>query len=230
MKTNEIQCMKWTLIFCYIFCAHCIAKVPISVESDIYDFAKQLIGEKNVHTIDNFKHPSCLRDVVEFVVVQKAIKLGGLDIEFDYVPGDYDARNIRLIQHGLLLISFDTIWLNEAQNYKEDVYISDPIVRNGEFYAGIYVAADKVRDLKPKLKHGLQHFSFVTSDAWYTDVKTLTSLQIKNLVIESDWLVMAKMVSKSWIDAMLAPFQSKQPFEFKGKGYHIRAIDGYKDP
>lgn len=216
------------LFFCLFFVFNCTAKIPISIETDIYNYAQQVLGKENIETIEHFNHSACLRDVVEFILVQKAIKLGGLELEYDFVLGDYDARNIRLIQHGLLLISFDSIWLNEAAQYHKDIFISDPVIRNGEFYAGIYVAPQRIDDLKPKLARGITELSFVTSEAWHTDVKTLTALGPKNLVIEADWLVMAKMVSNGWVDAMLAPFKSSLPFEYLGKNYHIQAINGFK--
>jgi len=221
--------MKWACLFlCCFITLSSNAKIPISIESDIYKYAQQVLGEESIESIDNFKHPSCLRDVVEFILVQKAIKLGGLNLEYDFVLGDYDARNIRLIQHGLLLISFDSIWLNEASQYEKDVFISDPVIRKNEFYAGIYVAPSKISTLKPKLANGITELSFVTSEAWHTDVKTLTALKPKSLVIEADWLVMAKMVSSGWVDAMLAPFKPTMPFEYTGKNYKIRAIDNFK--
>ena len=221
--------MKWACLFlCCFITLSSKAKIPISIESDIYKYAQQVLGEESIESIDNFKHPSCLRDVVEFILVQKAIKLGGLNLEYDFVLGDYDARNIRLIQHGLLLISFDSIWLNEASQYEKDVFISDPVIRKNEFYAGIYVAPSKISTLKPKLADGITELSFVTSEAWHTDVKTLTALKPKSLVIEADWLVMAKMVSSGWVDAMLAPFKPTMPFEYTGKNYKIRAIDNFK--
>ena len=221
--------MKWACLFlCCFITLSSQAKIPISIESDIYKYAQQVLGEESIESIDNFKHPSCLRDVVEFILVQKAIKLGGLNLEYDFVLGDYDARNIRLIQHGLLLISFDSIWLNEASQYEKDVFISDPVIRKNEFYAGIYVAPSKISTLKPKLANGITELSFVTSEAWHTDVKTLTALKPKSLVIEADWLVMAKMVSSGWVDAMLAPFKPTMPFEYTGKNYKIRAIDNFK--
>lgn len=221
--------MKWACLFlCCFITLSSKAKIPISIESDIYKYAQQVLGEESIESIDNFKHPSCVRDVVEFILVQKAIKLGGLNLEYDFVLGDYDARNIRLIQHGLLLISFDSIWLNEASQYEKDVFISDPVIRKNEFYAGIYVAPSKISTLKPKLANGITELSFVTSEAWHTDVKTLTALKPKSLVIEADWLVMAKMVSSGWVDAMLAPFKPTMPFEYTGKNYKIRAIDNFK--
>ncbi|WP_246058183.1 hypothetical protein [Litorilituus lipolyticus] len=39
---------------------------------------------------------------------------------------------------------------------------------------------------------------------------------------------MAKIVSKGWVDVMLAPFTSNYPFNYQGQGYFIKAIDGAK--
>lgn len=206
------------------------AKNPLTIETHIHQYAMEILGDQTVHTINHFNHPKCIRDVVEFVIVQKAIKLGGSTIEFEAELGHFDARHIKLVKRGLLLVSSDSVWLSEAKLHASDVYISDPVIRKGEFYAGIYSAPHRRGVLEPQLIHGLSKLSFVTSKAWLADVTTLNALKPRALSYEADWLVMAKMVGKGWVDAMLAPFTNTSPFVYEGKDYKIQALEGYKVP
>ncbi|BBN81325.1 hypothetical protein PA25_13100 [Pseudoalteromonas sp. A25] len=205
-------------------------EVSVTIEEDIYGYAQTILGEQTVHNIDNFKHPLCQRDVVEFVIIQKAIKLGGLQLNFKFSLGNYDARNIRLLLDGLLLVSFDTLWYQELNKHTNKLYISDPIIRKGEYVAGIYTSANNIKTLNNKIGEDLSSVSIVSSSAWHTDWQTLKALKPKSLEDESDWIVMAKMVSRGWVDAMLVSFNNKSPFQYTGDGYHIQAFEGVKVP
>lgn len=202
--------------------------VKITVEKDIYEYAVNLLNGKTVDDISDFTHSHCQRDVVDFILVQRALRLGGLNINFSFELGNYNARNLKLIDSGLLLIGFDTIWLEEAKRYTDNVYISDPIIRPGEYFAGIFTSPSNVDSISAKIHTDFSQVSIVSSQYWYADWKTITHLSPKQLVDESDWIVMAKMVSRGWIDVMLVPFTNSRPFEYSGHGYAITAVPNIK--
>ena len=60
-----------------------MAKISISVETDVYNHAQEVLGKESIESIEYFNHPNCIRDVVEFILVQKTMKLGGLNLEYD---------------------------------------------------------------------------------------------------------------------------------------------------
>lgn len=51
-------------------------EVPITIEKDIYEYAQTLLGSDSLLTIEHFQHEVCQRDVVDFILVQRAIALG----------------------------------------------------------------------------------------------------------------------------------------------------------
>ncbi|NOU51005.1 hypothetical protein HG263_10720 [Pseudoalteromonas sp. JBTF-M23] len=208
----------------------CSQEVSVTIEKDIYDYAQTILSGQSVHNIENFNHPLCQRDVVDFVIIQKAIKLGGLDLTFKFELGNYDARNIRLLLDGLLLVSFDTIWYQQLSKHTDKLYISDPIIRKGEYVTGIYTSPNNINDLKRKISNDLSNVSIVSSRAWYTDWQTLKALKPKSLEDEADWIVMAKMVSRGWIDGMLVSFNNQSPFQYSGHDYFIEAVPDIKIP
>ncbi|WMN59825.1 hypothetical protein NI389_16935 [Pseudoalteromonas xiamenensis] len=203
-------------------------EVPITIEKDIYEYAQTLLGSQSPLTIEHFQHEVCQRDVVDFILVQRAIELGGLKLQFEFELGNYDARNLRLLKDGLLLISFDTVWYSDAAQYEDEVYISDPIIRKGEYFAGIFTSPARIDELSQKITSDLSRVSIVSSQAWYVDWKTINALKPNTLVDESDWIVMAKMVSRGWVDVMLVPFTNHPPYEYQGTGYKIEAIPHLK--
>lgn len=204
------------------------APVTVTIESDILRYAKELLGQDQIKDFSAFDRGYCQRDVVEFILVQKALQLGGSNLRFRFSEGHYDAKNVKLVIDGFLLISFDTVWLSHVQQYKELVYISEPMIRHGEYEAAVYVGQAFVDQHRVKTLADLQQLSFVSSRDWPQDWRILSQINPKQLVHETEWVSMAKMVSRGWVDAMLVPFTRQQPFVYQDTGYRIQALPGIK--
>ena len=203
-------------------------KVKVSIEADIYHHAQEILAGQSPLTIENFSGEHSQRDVVEFILVQKALSLGGLDLDLSFAIGNYDARNIRLLQEGLLLINFDTMWLSQVINLKKDIYISDAMIRKGEYWAGIYTSVQNKEKLSIKHLDDLKQLTIASNKNWYVDWQTLSQINPKKLIHQEEWLSMAKLVSLGWVDVMLAPFTQQSPFSYQGNDYKIVAIEGVK--
>jgi len=217
-----------SIVLC-IISAFCHAeKVTISVETDVYNIAQQIIADRDILAVKDFSSPSAQRDVVEFILVQQALALGGADLNFSFTLGNYDARNIKLLLDGSLLINFDSMWLSQVEKYSDDLYISAPVINKGEYWAGLYTAVDNNKALATKQLSDLKKLSVISNNNWYVDWKTLNQISPKVLIHDEEWVSMAKLVSLKWVDVMLAPFNLKQPFTYQGDDYKIVAIDKVK--
>jgi len=204
------------------------SRVEVTIETDVYNYAQELLAGTTPLEINNFSGKHVQRDVVEFILVQKALALGGAKLEFSFTTGNYDARNSKLLQDGLLLINFDTMWLSHAKTLSNDVYISDAVIRKGEYLAGIYTSlANKDKILIDSLSD-FQKLSVISNKNWPVDWYTIEQLQPKSLAHEEEWLSMAKLVSMGWVDVMLAPFTREEPYNYQSNDYHITAIEGVK--
>lgn len=202
--------------------------ITVTVETDIYHYAQTLLGNDDIMSFHAFDRAYCQRDVVEFILVQKALKLGGANLTFRFATGNYDARNVRLVVDGFLLLSFDTVFLSQANALADSVYISSPMIRSSEYQAGIFVSEANLHKFKVRSAEDLQALSFVSSRDWPQDWQLLTALKPKQLIHEEDWISMAKMVSRGWVDAMLVPFTKTPPYQYQGNGYKIVALPNVK--
>ena len=218
--------ISYILLTCLVWSSQ--AKIPITVETDVYHYAQQLIGEQKIVNIENFSGPNSHRDVVEFILVQKALALGGSTLDFTFTLGNYDARNIKLLQSGLLLISFDSLWLSHVSTLTEDVYISAPVIKRGEYLAGVYTSINNYKALSTKNLADLRKLSIISNKNWHVDWQTILQIAPKSITHDEEWLSMAKLVSLQWVDIMLAPFSNGPPFIYKDDGYEIIAIEGIK--
>ncbi|WP_019675662.1 hypothetical protein [Arsukibacterium perlucidum] len=203
-------------------------KTTISIDNDVYRNVQRFLAGRHVLDITNFNSPYASRDIVDFVLIQQAISLGGIKLDIHFESGNYDARNLRSIKDGLLLLSLDSFWLSELNNIQSQVFISQPLIRRGEYIAGLYTAIDNVRAHSAKTLEQIQKLSFVSTPIWATDWLSLQQLAPKQLLNEKVWSSQAKLVSRGWVDVMLAPFLPGNNFRFTGDGYDIVAIEGIK--
>ncbi|RPJ67672.1 hypothetical protein DRW07_07445 [Alteromonas sediminis] len=176
------------------------------IRDDVLENYTKFVGDSDVLQIDNFESEFIRRDVVEMVLVQQALKLGGLNINFVYAPGRVNFRNTRLLEQGKLLLSFDSYWRSDAQTIADSVYMSEPVIRAGEYHAGIFASPEHPTIFTLKTLSDLEQYSAVSTPRWKTDWHTLSALPLKELIREDEWVSQANMVSKMYIDFIIMPF------------------------
>ncbi len=180
-------------------------KVDIYIRDDVLTDYVAFLDGRSPLSISEFSTKRIRRDVVDMIIAQQALQLGGFEPRFKYHSGKINFRNTRMLEQGKLLISFDSYWQKDAQAIAEHVYISDPVIRVGEYYAGVYSHPDNTRVQQSLSLEDFQSLSAVSTPRWRSDWQTLEQLPLKKLVREDEWLAQARMVSMQWVDFMLMP-------------------------
>lgn len=183
-------------------------EILIYIRDDVYEDYLQFVDGRDVINIRNFSGKTIRRDVVDMIIAQQALKLGGFKHTFTYAPGKLNFRNTKMLQIGRLLMSFDSYWLLDAKALNGDVLISNPVIRNGEYIAGIYTSPENNKVLAINSIEQLSTLTSISTPKWRTDWQTLQALPLKELVREDEWLSMARMVNLQWIDFLLMAFNS----------------------
>lgn len=205
--------MKQILLACLMVLSLYVQRVDaeeilIYIRDDVYEDYVSFLDGRDVLSIDTFSGKTVRRDVVDMILAQQALKLGGFVHSFKYAAGKLNFRNTRMLQQGRLLISFDSYWLADAKALNGDVLISSAVIRKGEYVAGIYTHPKNKNVLGISSLNDLQKLTAVSTPKWRTDWSTLQSLGLKSVVREDEWLSMARMVHLRWVDFLLMPFHS----------------------
>ena len=195
--------------------------ILIYIRDDVYDDYIKFVDDRDVHTITNFSGKNIRRDVVDMIIAQQALKMGKFEHDFEYAAGKLNFRNTKMLESGRLLISFDTYWLSDAKALNDSVYISAPVIRKGEYIAGIYTSPNNKAVLEIKELSDLQNFTAVSTPKWRTDWQTLQALPLKDIIQEDEWLSQARMVNLGWIDFLLMAFNSTPDQSFKMEKIHL---------
>ncbi len=226
MNKTQLSFYFLTLLSILISCISCFSHassndVLIYIRDDVYLDYQNFIGKKDVLTIKDFSGKKVRRDVVDMVIAQQALQLGGFVYEFSYAPGKVNFRNTKMLQNGDLLISFDSYWKSDAQALADKLYISVPVIRNGEYVAGIYTSPYNQKVLQIKALDDLKNLTSISTPKWRTDWQTLQSLNLKELIKENSWLSMTRMVNLQWVDFMLMPFNNTPDQSFTMEKIHL---------
>lgn len=190
-------------------------KIDIFIRDDVYADYVRFVNGRDVLTIADFKGQALRRDVVDMVLAQQALSLGQFNHTFNYFAGKVNFRNTKMLQSGDLLMSFDSYWQTDANAIKKYIYISDPVIRKGEYLAGVYTHPTNKKALSISKFEDFNQLTAVSTPKWRTDWSTLKTLNLKELIQENEWLSMAQMVNIKWVDFLLMPFHSEKDKSFK---------------
>lgn len=201
-------------------------EIPVYIRDDVYEDYLKFLNGRPVLTIVDFRGATMRRDVADMVLLQQALALGGFTKTFYYQPGKFNFRNTKLLENGDSLLSFDTYWLNDAKALSDKVYISDPVVRRGEYLAGIYASPENKPVFNIRTLTDLQNFTAVSTPKWRTDWATVSALPLKGLIQEDEWLSQARMVHMKWVDLMLMPFFHDQQGIYQLEQLRLKVVPG----
>ncbi|TMP41565.1 hypothetical protein CWB96_16155 [Pseudoalteromonas citrea] len=221
-RTKQILCIVLFSLLPSVY-GSSETSVQMYIRDDVYaDYQKFLAG-RSALDITDFSGGYIRRDVVDMIIVQQALLLGGFKKTFIYQTGDVNFRNTSLLRQGKLLLSFDSYWLADARAEQSHVFISDAVIEYGQYYGGIYYAPDNVRVQKVKQLDDLAELTAVSTPRWRTDWQTLSLLPLKRLAVEHSWVAQAHMVSMQWVDFMLMPLMPSKGNEYKLADIHLVA-------
>ncbi|GGP26376.1 hypothetical protein [Silvimonas amylolytica] len=212
--------------------AQAVEPITILTQQDVYNDYQRFIGKRNPLTLTHFSGEGSRRDVVELVLVQQALSQGGLTRPVKLVKVDNNSdsytRYLKEILSGNATMGGNSAWQVDLKTIDDKVYISSPLIRSGEFEAGLYTSPDNKKALAARSIEDVRSLTAVVADSWKPDVATLESLKLKQLLQTQSWDSMVGMVEKGRADVLLAPFQPTPDMSLKLGDYTLVPIPDVK--
>ncbi len=202
--------------------------IVVAVDEDNIADYQLFVGDRDPLLIDFYGGPGARRDVVEIVLLQQALALGGLETKVTLRPENSYLRVLKLVADGQVALSGAQMWSEDIQPYTSDLFKTKAVVKEGEFIAGLYTRADNQRALQATSVEKIRYLSAASNRHWNADVKTLTDLGIKKLHFATYWVQIVRMVVAGRADITLAPFQANPNMKVMVDGLELVPIDGVK--
>ncbi len=198
----------------------------IIIPNDVaHDYAL-FLGKRDVRTLKSYKGDYSRRDVVEVVLIQRALYLAGFSGRVILSVAPTSDRIRRDIKIGVAAATGTSDWSIDYF-HDEDFMLSSPLVRDKEFVVGIYHSSDFIPPKKFSLAH-LQSSRVLSNKAWVNDWKTLEELRVTELVSVPTWISMLKMLQRGRASYTLAPFSNKSDLSVEQEGVHLMPVWGVK--
>ena len=196
--------------------------------SDVYqDYVKFLKG-RSPYDITNFKGENTRRDVVEIILIQQALKIGGYTGPIKIIHQEVRYRRVlSLVAQGLADTVSNSVWLTDVDKKKGQFYISDILIPEDKFVAGFYVLADKVDRVNIEVREDIGKYIAICNINWPVDLAVLKSLNAK-CVYSPSWGSMVKMLKAKRGDFILTSFQSTQDLALQAYGVKLLPVRNIK--
>ncbi len=201
---------------------------PIGVLPDINQDYLEFMAGRKPQQVDYYGGPHARRDVIELLLLQQALALGKFAHPLSFTREENYFRSIRNVQDGKTLTMAGTIWLEDLESVKEQVYISPPLVRNGEFVVGLYTSQDNLLALSSKTLSELIQLRAVTSRQWKPDLEALNQLGFHKIMYTPNWVNMARMIQARRVDLTLAPFEPSADLHIQVENIKLVPVSGVK--
>jgi len=200
-----------------------IIVIPGDVKRD-YDL---FLAGRNPLDIHDYSGVGSRRGVVEVVLIQQALALGGVHYPIRFVVTSSHARIIKQVHSGKAVMTGNSTW-HDLLNDSDLLYVSESIVDDGQSVAGLYTILENQKAISAKSLQDVRSLTAVSSKAWLVDWQTLNAMKISSLINTVKWSSMVKMVSRGRADFLLAPFHPSKDMSFSQEGIHLVPVPGIK--
>jgi ABC-type amino acid transport substrate-binding protein len=199
------------------------AGVPINWDRlEHYHAATETTG---CEQIDSYALPGASRGLSEMLLICQALHLGGIRPVFEFQQINTYARLLRQVSNGELLLMMESVWKRDADPSK--VFISDPILRTGEFEVGLFTLPSNTELLKARTVEDLRRFKAASNRNWAVDWETLEFMGIEKINV-SKYPLMFKMVEAGRADFMLEAFSSLPDMSQTTEGVKLIPVPNIK--
>ena len=200
----------------------------VGVPADVLEDYKLFMGNRLLSDITQYDGPHSRRDVVEVILFQQALAIGGYNNKILFNPIPTDLRLQTELQDANIAAIATSTWHYAVSNKMQHHLISDPLIMNGEFEAGLYTAIGNTKARKANSADTVKQLTAVSNRHWIPDWKTLTALKLKTLHHVQSWTGMVRMVANQRADFLLAPFQQTKDMDLVVKDMTLVPIHGIK--
>ncbi|MGB0257034.1 MAG: hypothetical protein ACPGES_00145 [Coraliomargarita sp.] len=184
--------------------------LAILAPEDVIEDYHRFIGARDPLTIEDYSGPHARRDVVELVLVQQALQLGGCERPVKWVPTRLYKNSIVELRSGRHVLNGTSVWERDVVSQAAHLYASDLLLDEGQFVVGFYAAASNRRALSAKSLEDLRELVAASNRHWYPDWKTLNALGFEDMRDVRSWETLVLLLAGERADFTLAPFNASQ--------------------
>lgn len=204
--------------------------LSISVPPDDLRNFKAFLAGRDPIDIDNYTGEFSSRVVVELVLQHQALRLGGYDGDIELIPTESYLRMLAMLGQGRVALRGMSAWREDVERTSSNFLITEALIEQGQFEAGLYTAKDNSKALMARNKADLAALTAVSSRQWQADWRALNSLGLQSVQssINPDAMLKMLLADPARADITLLPFPSPLDLTVYVDGSELVPIPGLK--
>lgn len=176
--------------------------------------------------ITSFASAHATRAVVSMILMQKALKIGGMgDVTISFLEVPNSARERAEVKSGHAVIGGQDFW---HFDFDDSVYMTDPVIQEGSFVKGIYALQSNKSILDLTDTKDFHRYSAVILGGWRGDINTLESMKPREIFLTYSFDNIFKFITLGRADFTLLEFSSAQDLTHTNSGTTLAPIPGIK--
>lgn len=204
-------------------------KITISLSATDTEKYRQFMSGKKLTDEISYKSPDLdTAQVVDTILISKALALGGLDPDFEFVNIPNSERERAMVVSGEVTVPGTSQWDWWADANATAVFKSAVVVPNGSFEKGLYTTKERASAIVVETTKDLANLTCVSNRNWRVDWKTLSRLAFKRLETAPNTESMFKMVDGGHADLTVQSFSGKPDLSITVAGITLYPIKGWK--
>jgi ABC-type amino acid transport substrate-binding protein len=226
---NPLITLLFFAFFTVSFASSAVAE-PVEISIGVSDGLAPRIIQIMEHYPDvcaqeDFFSPQWLRTSLEFVIVCRAVRLGGLEATYTFKNYPNSARTRAELKKGSTMLMVDLPWGHFSKH--ESFYQSIAVLQVGDFVKGLYTRPDHTKLLQAKTLEELKKFTAVTSRTWFYDWDILERMKVKKHAVPK-YIQMGEMVKAGRADYLIAEFPGADDLSQYINGERFIPVPGVK--
>jgi hypothetical protein len=174
---------------------------------------------------DDFFSPDWLRTTLEFFIVCRAIRTGGVDAAYSFRNYPNSARARAELKKGTIAIMVDLPWGDFGRD--ESLFRSSAVLPVGSFVKGIYTRPGHTALLGVRTLEKLRAFTAVSSRNWVYDWAALKRMKIETINV-AKYVQMGDMVRHRRVDFFVGEFPGTEDLSQYVNGERFVPVPGVK--
>jgi hypothetical protein len=201
--------------------------IVVVPSQDLQDFYRYLKGRDPL-VVTEFDEEGATRPVVELILLHQALALGGLHEPLQLTAVESYKRMIAQVSQGRAVLRGISAWREDTLANEDQLYISEPLIRDGEFEVGFYSSPDNPRTNQIKSAEQFTGLTAVTNPNWSVDWRTLHGLGLKHVYSNNKYQGMLRQVMAQHVDVLLSPFPPRDGMVLEMGDIRLTPIKGFK--
>lgn len=207
---------------------HAEDRVRFLVPQDVIDDYRAMLGDQSPLDVVSYAGPGARRDVIEMILLQQALACGGWSGEIEWLPARLYDGILDDVANGYFVGAGTSVWLSDLDERNEDYLFTVPLIREGEFIAGLYAVAGNKKVRTTRSEEALRSLSVVSNRHWSRDWLALEACGFSEIRDVSSWPTIVHALEAGMADITLAPFNRNKNMGIEYEHIQLVPIRGWK--